>query len=183
MNKILTLLWEASKIVIIAALIVFPVRYFLFQPFVVRGASMEPNFYSGDYLIVDEISYRLNSPQRGEVIVFEYPRNPSQRFIKRIIGLPNETVEIKDGKITIYSPNGTEQVLGEGDYLSTADISQDITLKTILKEDEYFVLGDNRGNSSDSRQWGPITEKHIVGKVFVRVFPLEAFAKIASPAY
>jgi len=183
MNKILNLIWEVSKIVIIAALIVLPIRYFVFQPFVVRGSSMEPNFYSGDYLIVDEISYRFNPPQRGDVIVFGYPRNPSQRFIKRIIGLPNETIEIKDKKIIISSLDGTEQILDEGTYLPISGISEETNLKLSLSGDEYFVLGDNRGNSSDSRQWGPVKREYIIGKVFVRVFPFNAFAKIASPAY
>ena len=98
MKKLLSFIWEIIKIVIIALAIVVPIRYFLFQPFFVKGESMEPNFQNGDYLIVDELSYRLREPERGEVIVFKYPRNISQRYIKRIIGLPGEAVEIKDGK-------------------------------------------------------------------------------------
>src|SRR3989344_304093 len=101
MKSILLFFWEISKIVIIALVIVVPIRYFIFQPFFVRGQSMEPNFQNGDYLIVDEVSYRLRVPQRGEVIVFKYPMNPSQRYIKRIVGLPNEAVEIQDGEISV----------------------------------------------------------------------------------
>ncbi len=182
MKKFLIFTWEVLKIVILASLIVIPIRYFLFQPFIVRGASMEPNFYSGDYLIVDEISYRFDSPKRGEVIVFDYPRNPSQRFIKRIIALPNETVEIKDNGIMIYNSEGEGRVLNESEYLSENDFS-DSNLTVNLDSDEYFVMGDNRDFSSDSRRWGPIKEENIVGKVFVRVFPFSAFAKMEPPSY
>lgn len=181
MKKILLFIWEISKIVIVALLIVLPIRYFLFQPFIVRGGSMEPNFYSGDYLIIDEISYRFYQPQRGDVIVFKAPQNPSQRFIKRIIGLPNEVVEIDNGKITIYNSEGVGQILDESDYLFQQDFS-DLS-KVKLGPDEYFVLGDNRGLSLDSRKWGLLPRENIIGKVFVRIFPFTAFAKIETPVY
>ncbi len=113
-KKILSSIIGVIQVVILAAVIVIPIRYFVFQPFFVKGQSMEPNFENGDYLIIDEISYRLREPQRGEAIVFKYPKNPSQRYIKRIIGLPGETVEIKDGKITIYK-EGVPQVLNESE--------------------------------------------------------------------
>ena len=105
MKSFFLFIWEITKIVVIALLIVVPIRYFLFQPFFVRGQSMEPNFEDGNYLIVDELSFRLRDPQRGEVIVFKYPNNPSQRYIKRIVGLPGETIEIKDGKVIIFENN------------------------------------------------------------------------------
>src|SRR3989344_3794878 len=117
MKSILLFFWEISKIVIVALLIVIPIRYFIFQPFFVRGQSMEPNFQNGDYLIVDEISYRLRNPERGEVVVFKYPLNPTQRYIKRIIGLPGETVKIRDGKVNVYDSNGVPQILDEASYL------------------------------------------------------------------
>jgi len=103
MKSFLSFIWEIAKIVIIALLIVIPIRYFIFQPFFVKGQSMEPTFENGDYLIIDEISYRFRAPQRGEVIVFKYPENPSQRYIKRIVGLPRETIEINDGE-GVYLP-------------------------------------------------------------------------------
>ena len=180
-KKILSLIWEISKIIIIALLIVLPIRYFLFQPFIVKGASMEPNFYSNDYLIIDEISFRFHPPQRGDVIVFKYPKNPSHRFIKRIIGLPNETVEINNGKIIIYDSQEQGQVLDESKYLPQQDFSGSTTTK--LGFDEYFVLGDNRDFSSDSRKWGHLPRENIIGKVFIRIFPFTAFAKIEAPAY
>ena len=111
-------IWETIKVIVISLAIIIPIRYFLIQPFYVKGASMEPNFHDHEYLIIDEISYRLNDPQRGDVVVFRYPNEPSQYFIKRIIGLPGETVQVEDGQITIinnYMPQGF--ILNESSYL------------------------------------------------------------------
>ena len=176
-----SLLFEVIKIVILAVVIVLPVRYFLFQPFFVQGISMEPNFENGDYLIVDEISYRFREPERGEIIVFKYPKNPTQRYIKRIIGLPGETVEIKEGQVIILDENWN-QVLDESEYLSE-NIETSGNIRVSLSEDEYFVLGDNRNFSSDSRRWGALPKKYIVGKVYVRAWPFVALAKFETPAY
>jgi signal peptidase I len=176
-----SLLFEVIKIVILAVVIVLPVRYFLFQPFFVQGISMEPNFENGDYLIIDEISYRFREPERGEIIVFKYPKNPTQRYIKRIIGLPGETVEIKEGQVIILDENGN-QVLDESEYLSE-NIETSGNIRVSLSEDEYFVLGDNRNFSSDSRRWGVLPKKYIVGKVYVRAWPFAALAKFETPAY
>ena len=181
MRSFLTFIWEITKIVIIALLIVVPIRAFLFQPFFVRGESMTPAFESGDYLIIDEISYRFQDPQRGEVIVFRYPNNPSQRYIKRIIGLPGETLEIKDGTVTI-SDQKEPHVLDESDYLSS-DIFTPGEMLISLAEDEYFVLGDNRRASADSRRWGPLPRESIIGKVLLRAWPFTALAKIEAPEY
>lgn len=181
MKNFLSFFWEISKIIIIALLIVIPIRYFLFQPFIVRGASMEPNFHSGDYLIIDEISYRFKEPQRGEIIVFKSPQDLSQRYIKRIIGLPAEIIEIKDGEI-IISEGRESQILDESSYLpKSSQTSGD--LQITLGGNEYFVLGDNRGFSSDSRKWGTLPRKNIVGRVFFRAWPFTTFAKIEAPAY
>lgn len=181
MKKFLIFCWEVIKIVILALLIVVPIRYFLFQPFLVKGQSMESAFQNGDYLIIDQISYRFREPQRGEVIVFKFPVHLSQRFIKRIIGLPGEDVEIKNGKVTIYK-DGEGWTLDESSYLPEF-LKTPGSLRTSLEEDEYFVLGDNRTVSSDSRKWGVLPEEDIIGRVFFRLWPLSAFAKIKTPAY
>lgn len=181
MKNIIYFVFEILEIVILALAIVLPIRLFLFQPFLVKGQSMEPNFENGDYLIVDEITYRFREPQRGEVIVFKFPKNPSQRFIKRIIGLPGETVEIKDGKIKIINEKRS-QILDESNYLSQ-NLSTPGNLRISLKMDEYFVLGDNRFFSLDSREFGPLKRKDIIGRVFIRVWPFTAFAKIGIPIY
>jgi signal peptidase I len=181
MKKTLAFFWELAKIVLIALIIVVPIRYFLFQPFFVKGQSMEPNFENGDYLIVDEISYRLRAPQRGEVIVFKYPNNPSQRYIKRIIGLPGETIEIKNGRVAIFNQEG-EEILNESDYLSPFVFTPG-NIRITLAKDEYFVLGDNRTSSADSRRWGPLPREYIIGRALIRAWPFAALAKIEVPTY
>jgi len=180
MKKFLAFIWEVVKIVIIAAVIVVPIRYFLFQPFFVRGQSMDPNFENGDYLIIDEITYRFKTPQRGEVIVFKPPQNTSQRFIKRIIGLPGETIEIKDGKVIIYT-KGEPQILDESNYL--VDLLTSGNIQITLSEDEYFVLGDNRSFSFDSRRFGVLPEENIIGRVIFRAWPFSDAVKFEVPIY
>jgi len=173
MKKVFIFIWEVVKIVVISLAIIIPIRYYLIQPFFVRGASMEPNFDNGQYLVINEISYRFEEPARGEVVVFKYPSNPSQYYIKRIIGLPNEVVEIKDGQVVIYNqefPQG--QVLDESGYLPEDRVTQGV-VNLKLGQDEYFVLGDNRGFSSDSRQWGALPKDNIVGRVWIRAWPFE----------
>jgi signal peptidase I len=181
MKNFFIYIWEVVKIVILALLIVAPIRLFIFQPFFVKGQSMEPNFENGDYLFVDEISYRLNDPQRGEVVVFKYPNDVSQRYIKRIIGLPGETVEIKDGIIEIFNEN-REIVLKEESYLPQSALTLG-EVNITLGENEYFVMGDNRVASSDSRRWGPVPREDIIGRVFFRVWPLATLSKFAAPTY
>jgi signal peptidase I len=142
---------------------------------------MTPNFENGDYLIIDEISYRFQEPQRGEVVVFKYPDDPSQRYIKRIIGLPGETLEIKDGRVVI-SNQGESYILDESDYLSSG-ISTSDEILTSLAENQYFVLGDNRRASADSRRWGSLPRENIIGRVLLRAWPFTALAKIEAPEY
>ncbi len=182
MRKILAFFGETAKIIIIALLIVVPIRYFLFQPFLVKGQSMEPNFENGDYLIVDEISYRFRDPQRGEVIVFKAPHNPFQRYIKRIIGLPGETLKIEDGKVIIFQKNYKPLILDESNYLSP-DLQTQGNVSITLAENEYFVLGDNRSASSDSRKWGPLPREKIIGRVIFRAWPFTSLTKIETPNY
>lgn len=182
MKNFFIFIWEIIKIVIVALLIVIPIRYFIFQPFLVKGQSMEPNFENGDYLIIDEITYRFREPQRGEVVVFKYPNNPSQRYIKRIIGLPGETLEIKDGQVIIFNQERS-QILDESGYLPSYLQSSPGSLRLQLGSNEYFVLGDNRNSSSDSRAWGPLPREQIIGRVFIRALPLAAWAKFEAPVY
>ena len=184
MKNFLLFLWEILKITIIAFLIVLPIRYYVFQPFIVKGESMEPNFENGNYLIVDELSYHFRDPQRGEVVVFKYPKNPSQRYIKRVIGLPGETVKIKDGKITIYKENSSPITLEEFGYLPFSHYTEG-NLAIKLGSNEYFVLGDNRtGNRSyDSRWWGPVPRENIIGRVLIRAWPLAELKFFGLPQY
>lgn len=181
MKELLKPIVETLKIALLAFLVVFPIRYFLFQPFIVSGNSMVPNFESGDYLFVDELSFRLREPQRGEVVVFKSPTNPSDRYIKRIIGLPGETVEIFEGKIVITSKENAQWILDESTYLDGTTTPG--KTKISLKENEYFVLGDNRMFSSDSRVWGVLPRENIVGRVFLRAFPIQDISVIKKPVY
>ena len=161
--------WENLEMIFIAILIVIPIRYFLIQPFIVHGSSMEPNFYTRDYLIIDELTYRFRDPKRYEIIVFKAPNHLEQFYIKRIIGLPEETISIKDGQITIVSPLG-DFVKIEEDFLPSGLMTSG-NLELTLGADEYFVLGDNRLASYDSRNWGPVKEDLIIGRVWLRLFP------------
>ena len=167
-------LWELVRVVLLAVIIVLPIRLFIAQPFIVSGTSMVPTFHDSEYLIVDEISYRKNKKKRGEVIVFRFPHNPSVFYIKRVIGLPGETINIEKGVVTIKNeenPDGTE--LEEPYVSAVVDDGRDMSVE--LKENEYFVMGDNRPASSDSRSWGPLEEDFIVGRALVRVLPFEEF--------
>jgi len=170
-KNIVGFVWDLVKVICISLAIIIPVRYFLIQPFYVKGASMEPNFYDHEYLIIDEISYRFHSPARGDIVVFKYPKDPSQYFIKRIIGLPGETVEIKGNQIYIYQGN-KKYLLDETSYLSPLARMQG-EYKWTLGPTEYYVLGDNRQYSLDSRIFGPIDRSLIIGRTWVRGWPLD----------
>ncbi len=161
---------ELARFAIIAVIVVFPIRMFIAQPFIVSGASMEPTFQNGQYLIVDQISYRMEDPQRGDVVIFRYPRDTSKFFIKRVIGLPGETIKIEGDSMLIYNlahPNGFAL-----DETYVEDMQKDSFVTQTLGPDEYFVLGDNRDASSDSRVWGILPRDNIVGRAFIRLFPV-----------
>lgn len=170
-GAVLASILEMAQVIAVSLIIVFLVRSYIIQPFLVKGASMEPNFQDGNYLIIDEVTYQLREPQRGEVIVFKYPRDPKQYFIKRIVGLPNERVEIKDQKIKIYNSQNPDGMELNESYLQPSDATKgNITVQ--LSANEYFVLGDNRPFSSDSRYWGAVSRDLIVGRAWVRAWPL-----------
>lgn len=171
---------ELLKVLLISLAIVLPVRYFIVQPFIVRGASMEPSFYDRQYLVVDELSYAFREPTRGEVVVFRYPQDPRQFFIKRIIGLPGEQVEIKSGQVKIINtlrPAGF--VLAEP-YLKNFGLGVGPDVVSVLGPQEYFVLGDNRGASSDSRFWGALARKFLIGRAVFSAWPLSQFGAVAA---
>ncbi|MFH0956217.1 MAG: signal peptidase I [Candidatus Falkowbacteria bacterium] len=176
--------FELIKVVVISLAIIIPVRYYLIQPFYVKGASMEPNFYDKEYLIIDEISYRFNEPARGDIIVFRYPRNPEEYFIKRIIGLPGEKIQIKDGFAYVYNEENPQGVkLGEP-YLTVDDKTYALNEEVIiLSGSEYYVLGDNRNSSKDSRSFGPVDKKLITGKVLLRGWPFNRIDVFSAPQY
>jgi len=151
---------------VIMLAIVLLIRSYVAKPFIVSGMSMYPTFDSWHYLIIDEFTYNfIREPQRGEVLVFHYPGDPSRFFIKRIIGLPGETVSIHGYDVSI---NGNAPLTEP--YIIDAKKKQD-SMEITLKDDEYFMLGDNRKESADSRYWGPLKRKFIVGRPLIRLFP------------
>ncbi|MEI7742059.1 MAG: signal peptidase I [bacterium] len=172
---------ELAEVIVISLAIILPIRYFLIQPFYVKGASMEPNFQDHEYLIIDELSYRFRAPVRGEVIVFRYPIDPTQYFIKRVIGLPGETIKVENGRIWVVNaenPNGFE--LSES-YLQGVETPR--PGNWTLTVDQYFIMGDNRPNSLDSRFFGPIDKNAIVGRVWVRGWPIPRATIFGAPTY
>lgn len=169
--------WEIFKFFILALVIVAPIRFFVAQPFIVQGKSMSPTFETGQYLIIDEITYRFEDPKRGDVIVLRYPKDTTKFFIKRVIGLPGETLTITDGIVSITTVDGETIILDEP-YITFPKTDRADNLSITLKDniendanDEYFVLGDNRAASLDSRVWGTLPERLIVGRAIVRLFP------------
>lgn len=173
---------EIVQIVVIAAAIIIPVRYFLVQPFVVRGASMEPTFLDREYLLVDEISYRFHEPVRGEVVVFRYPLDPSEFFIKRVVGLPGDTVDIRNGQVIVTNAEHPEGVVLDELYLGSG-YHAGLETHAVMNPNEYFLLGDNRGASLDSRNFGPVKEEFLIGRVWVRGWPLQRLNIFDPPEY
>jgi len=163
--------WEIFKVVVISLVIIVPVRYFLIKPFYVKGDSMIPNFKNHEYLIIDEISYRFNDPQRGDTIVLRYPLDQNQYFIKRVIGLPGEKIKISGGNVYIFNQQHvTGEQLSEP-YLS-ADLKTYGDIEITLGADEYYVLGDNRTASLDSRVFGPLNRSFVIGRTLFRGWPV-----------
>jgi signal peptidase I len=172
---------ELFSFALIVIFIVLPIRLFVAQPFVVVGTSMEPTFVNNDYLIVDELSYRLGLPERGDVVVFKYDNtygvpdgspadgsSDSKFFIKRIIGLPGETVDIRGGKVTITNAKNPQGFVLNEPYIKELPVN---TMTVTLDKSHYFVMGDNREVSFDSRSWGPLPASKLVGRVFFRLLP------------
>ncbi len=172
---------EITRAFIVPIAVVLLFRFYVVQPFIVRGASMEPSFEDREYLIIDEITPVLRPLSRGSVIVFRYPLHPSDFFIKRIIGLPGERVVIKNGQVSVRNTTGEELVLQET-YLARGTITVGV-VDVNLSDDSYFVMGDNRNFSSDSRQWGILSKDLITGRAVLRLWPPERVGVIKGVSY
>lgn len=186
LGAVATFVLEIVQIAALALAIILPVRWFLVQPFIVKGVSMEPNFHDNEYLIIDELSFHFREPVRGEIVVFHPPNAAEKQFyIKRVIGLPGETVEVSDGKVTVYNtgennldnPNGL--VLTEA-YLDDYTPGRD---SETLGEGQYYLMGDNRDASFDSRMFGPVPKENFTGRVWIRGLPLEKLGSFPLPEY
>lgn len=181
-EELVSFLWETAKIVVLSLAIIVPIRYYLIQPFFVKGSSMVPNFHDKDYILVDKLSYHLDAPQRGDVIVFRYPKDPSEYFIKRVIGLPGETVQVKDNKVTVFNGSHPSGIVLNEPYLASYQRT-DGNKVWQLDDNEYFVLGDNRLQSSDSRTWGELNKTFIAGRAWIRLWPFNAITKVPRVTY
>ena len=158
------------------------VRFFIAAPYVVSGASMDPNFDDWHYLIIDRVTYDLGEPQRGDVIVFDLPQEGGRSLIKRVIGLPGETVVLRGTSVSIVNDEHPQGFTLEEPYLDPKNLSGDNNMRITLKENEYFVLGDNRRVSADSRLWGTLPREQIVGRAFVRLYPFDQISILPEEA-
>lgn len=169
-TKLANDIWEGIKSLVPIIIIVLFIRTFIAQPFIVSGESMVPTFQDKNYLIVDELSYRLGSPKHGDVVVIRFPLDTKRFFLKRLIGMPGDTITFRAGKVFITEPGKEIRELDEPYYTGTTIPGNETII--VLKEKEYFVMGDNRNFSSDSRSWGILPEKNLVGRAVVRLLPL-----------
>ncbi|MEK7564294.1 MAG: signal peptidase I [Patescibacteria group bacterium] len=163
-------IFELVRFGIIAFLIVVPIRLFIIEPFIVSGSSMFPTFIDKDYLIVDKVSYELGDPQRNDVVIFKFPEDTTKFFVKRVIGLPNETVDIEGSTVTITNNTTKTSFKLDQSYIKNA-LPKDTHF--VLQDKEYFVMGDNRNASSDSRYWGAVHRNLFVGKALLRLWPIK----------
>jgi signal peptidase I len=159
---------ELAKLIVFSIIIAGIFRTFIAQPFIVDGASMDPTFRSGEYLIVDELTYYFKEPERGSVLIFKYPQNPKKYFIKRIIGLPREIISIKNGVVTIKNDENPNGFVLKEPYVK---FQKDEDLIFTLIDNQYFVMGDNRRASLDSRAWGAVPVENIIGRPVIRLLP------------
>lgn len=169
MKAFLWAVFEVVETVVIAVVAVVLVRTFVAQPFLVYGSSMEPDFQNGDYLLIDEVAYRFREPARGDVVVFKYPLDPRSYYIKRVIGLPGERVVVSGNSVTIYMKNNKAETLKEPYIARMSGMEKG---EYVVKDGEYFVMGDNRDFSYDSRRWGMLPQNDLIGLVRFRLWPI-----------
>jgi signal peptidase I len=172
-------LLELTKVVLLAGITVFFVRHFIFKPFYVKGQSMEPTFFEREYLIINQFTYRFRDPVRGEIVVFQPPTGSKDYYLKRIIGLPGERIRIEDGNVIVCTTDC--HVLNE-EYLAST-VQTDGTVRVTLGPNQYFMMGDNRANSFDSRRFGAVDQSLIVGKIWFRGYPFERIGSFEVPTY
>lgn len=182
LKKLGAFLYETTQTIVIFLSIFVFIYFFAAQPHQVQGDSMLPNFLSGEYILTDKITYRFNEPKRGDIIVFKAPNNPRKDYIKRIIGLPGETISLKNSTIYIDEKPLTETYLEPNEKITAgAYLKSEKAIK--IEPNQYFVLGDNRDQSQDSRTWGPISQNKIIGRVFFSYWPLNTIGKVEAVKY
>ncbi len=172
-------------IIFVSVIIIIPIRLFVIQSFFVVGISMQPSYESGDYILIDKISYRLSEPKRGDVIVFKSPTDVSETYIKRIIGIPYDTIILENDNVKILESGSDESILINEQYIKgkTGAYFGDSRKIVSLGENEYFVMGDNRTDSWDSRFWGKLDGGAVLGKSLLRLWPIGSIDFITRPSY
>ena len=171
-------IWDFLKVIVAAFVVMLLFRFYVAEPYIVSGSSMVPNFHDKEYLIVSKIGYRLEEPKRGDVIVFRYPKNTKEYYIKRVIGLPGEQVRIVDGRVVIINKDNPQGFVVNESYLPSTTKTYGGPESVVLGSDEFFVLGDNRQSSSDSRNWGVLPRNNIIGRTALRVLPISEFSLV-----
>lgn len=178
---------ELIKTALIVCVLAFTIRVYVLQPFIVEGSSMFPQFHDRDYLLVDKLSYRLHEPRRGDIVVFRYPKDPALNYVKRVIGLPGETVHIENSTVTIINSENPDGFVLDEPYVQAGNKtfvnSVDGKAEFKVPGDAYFVLGDNRMGSSDSREWGEMPKEDMIGRVLVQVLPVDRFSLVPHASY
>jgi signal peptidase I len=169
--------FELVETVVITLVLFFAARASL-QPFTVQGQSMEPTLHNGEYILVEKVSYWFHSPERGDVIVFKFPEDPSEDYIKRVIGLPGDHVLIQNGHVYV---NGHQ--LNEPYVAAPPDYSGCTYCNVTVPKGNYFVMGDNRDNSSDSHEWGLLPQGNIIGRAWVSYLPIPDISIFNDPSY
>lgn len=182
MKLFLETTWDILKKIILVALVAWVIKGAAFQPFIVDGTSMEPNFHDKEYLLVNKLSFKIRPPKRGDVVIFIAPDNPQYDYIKRVIGLPGETVLIRNNKVYINDNLLDEKYLSS-DIKTVVDQDEDATLTRTLGQNEYFVMGDNRPHSTDSRSFGVLPKTNLVGRAWLALFPNDVLGFVKAVQY
>jgi len=165
---------ELFQTLVIFATIAIIIYWLIAQPHKVSGASMFPNFKDGDFIITDKLTYKFGEPKRGDVVVFKNPRDESEGFIKRIMGLPGDRIKVENGHVYINGKMVNEGFL-KSDVITPGGSFMHEGQEIVVQPGEYIAMGDNRQHSSDSREWGFVTKKEIIGRVFLRYWPANQF--------
>lgn len=182
LKRVLVFFLDTLQTFVLALAVFVMIYHFAAQPHQVNGNSMEPSFYNSELILVDRISYRFGKPQRGDVVVFQFPLNPELDYIKRIIALPGETIKIENGQIFINGKKLQENYLPARIATAPQTIFSN-GLEYKVSDQNFIVMGDNRVRSSDSREWGPVPAKNILGKAFFRYWPLDRLGSIKHADY
>lgn len=179
-KAIIIFVMEILETVVFVGSLFIVVYLFILQPNQIKGASMEPTFHNGNYIFTSKVTYKFRDPIRGDVVVFHAPRNPDLEYIKRIIGLPGDTILIENQTVYVNGEEIQEEYISAATTLSLAGFIEE-GVPTTIPEGYYFVMGDNRPRSSDSREFGPITYESIIGQVVYRYFPFNEMGVVKNP--